>query len=291
MVRQAHGASNSGAEMSRDLPVASVIIPARNAAASIPDQLLALASQLDAPPFEVIVVDNGSTDDTVEIATVEASRLGLSCTVVSAAEKVGPGFARNCGVALAAADRVVFCDADDRVGRTWVRGLVDALEGADLVGGPVSPGQRRLRTRNGAPFVLSSSMGIRRDTFLALGGFDESLVVAEDLDLCLRASLQGLRSGYAPDARIERGERPQVLSVWLQNYRYGLWGHVVTARYAENLGFDYARDIRSRAFWLVARVFYLALSRARRRMWVKQAGLLVGLVAGRRVARRRTNER
>src|SRR5438128_344226 len=85
----------------------SVIIPARDAAATIDRALRALAWQTIAEPFEVIVVDDGSSDSTA--AVVEASAVGARLV---AGEGSGPAAARNLGVAAASGEVLAFTDAD-----------------------------------------------------------------------------------------------------------------------------------------------------------------------------------
>jgi len=262
---------------------ASVVIPARNAGATISAQLEALSAQRGASVSEVIVVDNGSTDGTRKVVATEASRLGVVCKVVRAAGKVGPSFARNVGVRFAAADQLLFCGADDRVARGWVQGLVDSLVSAHLVGGPLSRDQRWPQLRFGAPFVAGGSMEVAKEALASLGGFDESLTVAEDLDLCLRAATKGRRFGYAPTAGIERGARPGIVALCLQSYRYGYWVEAVAARYAAPLKLRMPPwgALARGALWLVVRIPNLGLSRFRRRLWVRQSGLLIGGALGR----------
>ena len=100
----------------------SVIVPARDAAGTLPDTLDALAGQTFADPFEVIVVDDGSADATVALA--ERSR---RVDHVIRADGRGPAHARNAGGRLARAQRLAFLDADCRPAAGWLRAGHDAL--------------------------------------------------------------------------------------------------------------------------------------------------------------------
>lgn len=114
---------------------ASVVIPAYNAEAWIGEQLEALVNQAAAPPFEVIVADNGSTDGTVQVSEQYAGRLAL--TVVNASRLPGASHARNEGAARARTELLLFCDADDIVDAHWVSALLQAHDesGAALIAG------------------------------------------------------------------------------------------------------------------------------------------------------------
>ncbi|WP_392545008.1 glycosyltransferase family 2 protein [Oryzobacter telluris] len=230
------------------VPDVSVVIPAFNAARTLPEQLECLARQEGAPAFEVVVSDNGSTDDTARVVAGWTDRLRIR--LVDAGERRGAGFARNVGVQAAAADKVLFCDADDLVSRSWVAVMAAALEPRTLVAGPVlritpetpafGPVEEGLPYGNSdadfrymgfLPCVLSGSLGIHRADFLALGGFDNSYAQGcEDVDFSWRAQLAGLtvgiahgcalfyrpRDGALASFRAERGYTRTSILLWLR---------------------------------------------------------------------------
>ena len=117
----------------------SVVLCTYNRAARLADALTALVHQTDAPPYEVVVVDNNSTDDTRAVIGALVSG-GL---VRYASEPVqGLSHARNRGVATARADILAFTDDDVRVDPTWVRSIARAFAehpDVDMVGGRVDP--------------------------------------------------------------------------------------------------------------------------------------------------------
>ena len=101
-------------------PIVSVVIPVYNGSATIGDTLRSLQAQSGAPAFEVIVVDNGSTDATREVV----SRFDV--TLLDEVTR-GPAAARNRGLRDARADIVAHCDADTVLTRRWLSELVEPL--------------------------------------------------------------------------------------------------------------------------------------------------------------------
>lgn len=204
----------------------SVVVPARNASATVVDQLDALAAQTYAGSWEIVVVDNRSDDPTASVVRDWASdHVGdLRCRLLEAPEGVGAGFARNRGVRFADGDLVAFCDADDRVTPTWLERLVDAARDGDAVVGVPSfvelnpawlAAGREAPARRGRPDLPNppplfgvvtdgNNLAVWRDALEAVGGFDETyLGGSEDKDLGYRLHGAGWRVASTPDAVVE----------------------------------------------------------------------------------------
>lgn len=135
-------------------PIASVVIPARNAAHQICGQLLALSKQDFRGEWEVIVSDNGSSDNTARVASSFTDRLP-SLRVVDASRGPGINVARNEGSRAARGGIILYCDADDEVSPEWVSAMVAASRSADVLGGRVETarlnGTRALRRMGAHP--------------------------------------------------------------------------------------------------------------------------------------------
>lgn len=215
-------------------PSASVVIPAHDAGATIAMQLEALAAQVGAPSFEVVVVANRCKDDTVDVA--RRFQDGLDIHIEIADDQPGVSYARNYGVAVACADLILHCDADDRVGSSWVEAMVEALDAFDIVGGPArlpkdtpcwyaSPflyDVDHLYESRGVRFALGGCIGYRRNVHQAVGGFDERLIGgAEEIAFCLHAKRSGHRLGFAPRAEIEYFPRATARDTLKQRFRWG----------------------------------------------------------------------
>jgi glycosyltransferase involved in cell wall biosynthesis len=110
----------------------TVIIPARDAASDLPGQLEALSSQRWDGEFEVLVVDNGSNDDTVEVAKRFQTRFA-ALRVVEAGPGGGQARARNMGAREATGDELVFLDADDVADVGYLEAVHRALQEHALV--------------------------------------------------------------------------------------------------------------------------------------------------------------
>ncbi len=215
----------------------SVVIACYNGQETLPIQLDALLAQDDPVPFEVILADNGSTDDSAAIARSYADRLDLR--VVDASGVKGPGHARNVGVAQARSDRIAFCDADDEVAPTWVRAAYEALDAHAFVAGKVdieklnSEATRRTRVMAQQERLQDSAVGVgfkhagagnmafRRPIFEQVGGFDESLRCLQDSDLCWRIQLAGTPLDYVPGLVIFTRLRSTASGMVRQGFLYG----------------------------------------------------------------------
>lgn len=115
-------------------PALSVIVPCRNAVATLPTLLESLGDQDHQVPAEVLVCDNGSTDGLHEFVR-SWSGADFELRYVDASEHRGAAYARNRGIAEARAEYLAFCDADDVVGPAWMRSAVEALAHEPVING------------------------------------------------------------------------------------------------------------------------------------------------------------
>ena len=209
------------------IPEVSVVIPAYNAASTISDQLIALTVQVDAPPFEVIVANNRSTDDTAAIAESFSDQLELR--IVPAFSEQGVNYARNTGIASARGLYIALLDADDRAQEHTIRSLWSTLHKnpeLGIVGGILStrdPQSYKLETpQRYLPYAPGCIMAFRREVYEAIGGFDESFIGGHDeVDFCWRAQHAGFGIGLAREAILDRTDRSTAHGTFRQFHRYG----------------------------------------------------------------------
>ncbi len=214
-------------------PLVSVVICAFNAEETLADCLEG-ASRLDYPRVEIIVVDDGSSDRTSEIA----SRFPV--TLVRTPNE-GLSRARNRGISESRGDLIAFTDADARPDPEWLRYLVAAFEetGYAGIGGPnlAPPGDgpvadsvacapggpiHVLLSDDEAEHIPGCNMAFRREALESIGGFDPRFRVAgDDVDLCWRIREAGLTLGYCPAAVVWHHPRRSVRAYWAQQRGYG----------------------------------------------------------------------
>jgi glycosyltransferase involved in cell wall biosynthesis len=218
-------------------PVLSVVVPCLNGAATLGIQLEALARQRWPEPWEIVLVDNGSTDGSVALAERYRGRLP-SLRVVDASARAGQAYALNEGVRAAAADAIAFCDADDEVADGWVAALAEALRTHDFVSCRHDPEKlnepwvaatREAAFAEGLPRLWfppysthagSGAMGIRRAVHEAVGGFDESMPCLFDTDFSVKAQLAGFELVYVPEAVVHYRYRSTLGGIFGQARRY-----------------------------------------------------------------------
>lgn len=192
------------------LPFVSVVVPAHNGADSIRRCLEPLLAQTYPPRrFEIIVVDDGSTDDVADVARAALAGGSVAFQVLRKEKNSGPASARNAGIHAARGDLIAFIDADCVAEPDWLLEMVRALEesGAAGVGGPIieapsrnwvanyldSGGFYRHRVRRGeVDYLLTINVAFRRSALEDIGWFAEhDGVFAEDADLSFRLRQRG----------------------------------------------------------------------------------------------------
>lgn len=214
-------------------PKVSVVICAYQAETTIGECLRSL-TDLNYPDYEVLVVDDGSTDATAELAgefpvrVVSGGRLGLSG-------------ARNLGIEYASGEIVTYMDADARADPDWLVHLVVALDPPDAagVGGPNLPppedppvaqcvGQAPggpihvLLDNERAEHVPGCNMAFWRERLVEIGGFDPIYRAAgDDVDVCWKLQDLGYSIRFHPAAVVWHHARGKVRDFWRQQVGYG----------------------------------------------------------------------
>ncbi len=173
----------------------SLIIPAFNGARFLVEAIDGARSQ-SRPPDEIIVVDDGSTDDTPGVAAT----LEGAITYIRRDRNGGPSAARNLGLARAGGALIAFMDVDDRIrpGRLAIQEQLLVETGSDAVWGRLQMDHLKGGVWSGViddPAFMPSvpSMMFTASCLARVGGFDESLRSGEDLDLLRRMQAMGMR--------------------------------------------------------------------------------------------------
>jgi GT2 family glycosyltransferase len=214
-------------------PRVTVVVASYNGAATL-DQCLSSLERLNYPDYEVIVVDDGSRDETAEIA----GRYPVLCISV---ENGGLSRARNLGISESTGEIVAFLDSDAYADPDWLYFLVTALEeqGAVAVGGPNlspvddgfvaqcvdrSPGNPThvLIGDELAEHVPGCNMAFRKEALEAIGGFDAvHRAAGDDVDVCWKLLARGERIAFSPGGFVWHHRRATVGAFLRQQRGYG----------------------------------------------------------------------
>ena len=174
-------------------PLVSIIVPTRNSAGALP-ACLASVSRQTYPVIELIVVDNGSADDTLEIA-----RTATPLVFTHGPERCAQ---RNAGVRASTGSYIVFIDSDMVLAPTVIERCVRVMTDEPAVRGVIIPERSlgegfwaRCKALERSCYVgddtIEAARFFARDAFEAVGSYDEALTAAEDWDLSQRVSALG----------------------------------------------------------------------------------------------------
>ena len=216
----------------------TVTIPAFNAARTLPAQLDALAHQTYGHDFEVIVVDNNSTDGTGDVAHRYSLSSPYEIRVISEGRQ-GINWARNAGIEAAADGAILLCDADDEVDAGWLAAMVSALEPGCWVAGRqdytklnteltreiwgMGPYSTFAETDPYVDNTYGCNCGFHRSMWKTVGRFDTRLngTGGDENEFFMRAYAAGFRPRYVPQALVGYRLRPGVWRMARQRYRQG----------------------------------------------------------------------
>lgn len=232
-------ASSAGDPSAGKTRLVSVVIPARNEARTIGSLITAVQAQRhDGVDLEVIVVDDGSTDETAAVARQAGARM----LALGAGEGGNPAIARNRGARLAQGDPIVFLDADCTPAHGWLAFLLAAHDsGAAVVGGSLDlparlPAMARCdyycgwyhvhsrRPAGEVPNHPPGNLSVRREVFARTSGFTEHQPVAyahEELGWQAEVQRAGERIVFEPRAVVYHYNRPGFGNLLRRNYRWG----------------------------------------------------------------------
>jgi len=230
---------------------ASVVVPTFTRAKLLPSLLESLVGQEYDGQYEVLIVDDGSRDETPGVLNEWKRRFPDQVHVLSQ-ENSGPAAARNRGARAAKGSFVAFIDDDCIAAASWLRSLERALQetGAAAAGGPVINDERgwigryinresvidHVLARDGTVAeLITANAAVRADVFHALGGFDEAIRVpgGEDTEFALRLRAAGHRIVVAPEARVRHQSRLDLADYLRMAFRHGRGRWRLGARFPE----------------------------------------------------------
>jgi GT2 family glycosyltransferase len=216
---------------------ASIIIPTFNGASRIGNCLDALVHQTAGRDAEILVVNDGSTDDTAEVVS------RYSDVRLITQSNAGPAAARNRGALEAHGKIIVFTDDDCVPMPEWLTAMIQPFEVPNVVGvkGVYRTHQRHLAARfvqieyedkyrrmaslPQIDFIDTYSAGFRRDRFLEMNGYDTSFPVAcaEDVELSYRMSARGWTMKFVPAAIVYHTHPDTLWGYLKKKYKFAFW--------------------------------------------------------------------
>ena len=279
----------------------SVIIPCLNAAGTIGVQLDALVNQQWKQPWEIVVADNGSTDDSREIIESYRERLP-NLRIVDASAHRGQPYALNCGAAAATGVALAFCDADDEIAPGWVAAMGEALRVYDFVACRIdfkklnplwvqpifqrhAQQEGRLLKASFPPYLWHAgggTLGVKKPLYEAVGGFDEALPYHHDTDFCFKVQLQGVELHFVSEAVLHVRCRDTLRGLLRQACHWGEYSVLVYKMY---------RPVNSKDFrlwkeflwqWksILRSIPQIRVNRSARARWVWRFGWQLGILLG-----------
>jgi GT2 family glycosyltransferase len=227
-------------------PPVSLLIPSYNQAGHIRQVVEAALSQTH-PPDEIVVVDDASTDESVEILRHLPVR--LICHEVNR----GPAIARNTALQSAFGDIVIYIDADAYADQQMIEAILQAYQwpSKDPVGGVggravevnVKSIYDRWRTlhakqsyglapRENVPYLFGLCMSYKREALVKIGGFDPFFPInaGEDLDIGYRLLKAGYRLRYTPDAFVFHQHSDTEEKLKRIQYNWYYWSYLAKKR-------------------------------------------------------------
>lgn len=258
-------------------PLVSVIVPVLNASSHIDDCIMSLIDQ-DFPrtQYEIIIVDNGSKDDTLNIL----KRYKGHIEIFSESKK-GSYAARNNGIAGSKGKIIAFTDADCIADKNWIKELCKAFISEDIgcVVGNVKayPGKSLIEIFSKNKGILSQKVGLeskflpygqtanmafRKDVFETIGEFDNSLISGGDADISWRMQIEtGYKLVYCQNSIVEHRHRTSLKGLFKQQFRYGFGRISLYKKYDDRMKSceDINYDVRYNLFHSTMLIYNIAL--------------------------------
>jgi len=230
-------------------PPVSVVVPVFNGRGVIAPCIESLRAQTyPSHRYEIIIVDNGSRDGTVDVLR----EFGDGIRVLHESRR-GASSARNTGIRAASHDLLAFIDADCVADALWLRNITAPLvrdATLSVVGGriltfpcanPIEQFGNRIHDHQKSievftpPYVITMNIALRRSVLDDVGLFDPGFLRAQDTDLSFRLHLRGHRLSYRDDAIILHRNESNLRALFQEGFKHGMWQIRLYRKYSDNL--------------------------------------------------------
>lgn len=269
---------------------ASIVIPVFNGEKTIPKTLEALQKQTGKMDFEIIVIDDGSTDRTADVI-----RKFPGARLVSQ-QNAGPAMARNRGAKLAKNEIVVFLDADCVPEKDWLPEMLKPFSDSKVVGvqgryvNPIrnlmaefvqleiEERYERMARFDSIDFIGSYSAAYRKKVFLEEGGFDENYRIAsgEDPDFSFKLADKGYKMVFNPKAIAAHFHPTSIKKYWKTKFFRAYWRVRMYRKFPHKLrGDSYTNPwLKFQAGFFIA-AFGIAIAMLLSGLWALDGTILV----------------
>lgn len=247
-----------------DRPSVTVVVPVRNGEATIGACLQAIVAQRwDGGELEIIVVDNGSTDGTLQKIAHEFPSVRLLQE-----SKPGVSHARNLAIHEARGEWIAFTDADCVPTPTWVQALVQRaseVQDVSFIGGAIRPllpttsiglfaenlfDQGRSIERENPPSFISANLFVRKSDLVRVGMFNPDYPRGQDTELAWRSHFRfGLRFAYANDAVVEHANESTWSGLIKKAWQHGSGSSRLIAEFQKELKIDPKKRCKETKFY------------------------------------------
>lgn len=274
----------------------SIIIPCYNSADTLIELLKSLERQECSYPCEIIIVDNGSTDNTFETALGFSDKF-KNFKVVVADENKGCGYARNKGVKCSSGDCLLFCDSDDVVGKNWLATMAAAFLKYDFIacrweieklndesvvrsrGKGQTEGLMDFAIVKYLPYASGGTLGIKRSIHEKIGGFDESDIL-EDIDYCWRVQFTGTDLHFITDAVMHMRYRCNMWETFKQSKNWASYNVLLYKKYLNKGMPEYTHKQSLVILYRFLKKLYYLFSPKYRQSYIWKAGKIFGSILG-----------
>ena len=282
----------------------SVLLPCYNGGATIGVQLEALSRQRWPKSAEVIVLDNGSTDDSVPIVQSFSGRLpNLRVLPVldPAVGRLGVANSYRIGFEAAQGDAILLCEADDEVADDWCEVMLKALRSEQFVAaalGHESLNPAEFHSPDGGiqsvqtglptihlfgqeiPYAFGCSFGLHRTAVERIGPPMQDCGTSWDIDYCWRASLAGIRVVFVPEAVVQYRLRHGYRSRFNQARAWASSQSLLRKKYGKVSRLRYGAMASRRMLISIGKLGPVITGRRTFRSWVWDFGWAVGAFQG-----------
>jgi glycosyltransferase involved in cell wall biosynthesis len=223
-------------------PKISIVVPAYNSENTINACVTSLLNQNHPnEEYEIIVVDNGSTDNNLKILQKFKNKI-----VVLHEPIKGSYRARNQGVKHAQGSIILFTDSDCFADKNWIRNMISMFKKTKvkIVGGPIKAARRENAMQKYCDLFshpqkdyyktkkfASSNIAVRKIDLLKAGLFNEQLLSGGDFEFCSRLIKNTEEICYEPNAIVYHYYSKSILVFMKKNFRYGIWNRVIRKKH------------------------------------------------------------